>query len=169
MKKIINKHQKYDHCIGRKQNEDEIKKIFGKQREFGFEKLSQDFENKVLDLFNWEQGIQSMKEMVGHCLFEDSEFRAPKKSYSAELFNVYTKINNLKVLNINDENYNDKFDKLVNLFKTKKEVKYKDIAKELKLDENFKFKALDYYQAEYVDFKKDKKSEELKNTKMRVL
>ena len=159
--KIINEHQNYDHCIGRSQNEFEIKKIFEKQRKFGFDKLDNDFENEVLKLFNYEKETKSIKDMIGFCLFEKGEFRAPKESYSAELFNVYTKINNLKVLDTKDVDYDKKFNSLVELFKTKKEVKYKDIRKELKLDDNYKFKGLDYYQAEYVEFKKAKNSTEL--------
>ena len=163
--KIINEDGKYDHCIGRKQNEDELNKIFEKQKEFGCKGLSDNFRDEVIRLFSYEKEMQSMKEMVGHCPFEKTEYRAPKESYSAELFNVYTKINNLKVLDVNDAEYDEKFKELVNLFKETKDVKYKDIRKKLKLNDDFKFKGLDYYQAEYVEFKKEKGSDILKLSK----
>lgn len=166
--KIINEYQNYDHCIGRKQNEDELKKIFEKQKNFGFEKLSQDFEVEVLKLLNFEKEMKSMKDMIGYCLFESGEYRAPKESYSAELFNVYSKINNLKVLDLSKEDYNDKFDKLINLFKNKKEVKYIDIKKELSLDDEYKFKGLDYSRRESIEQNAKKQTkEEIENKKER--
>ncbi len=156
--KIINEHQNYEHCIGRKENENEIKKIFEKQRKFGLN-LSEEFEKNVIDIFDWEKGIQSMKKMVGYCLFKKGELRAPKESYSAELFNVYTKINNLKVLNPKDEKYNEKFDLLVKLFKEKRNVTYKDIRKELNLGNynDYKFKNLEYNNIYIIKLKKNKK------------
>lgn len=166
--KIINEYQNYDHCIGRKQNEDELKKIFEKQKNFGFEKLSQDFEVEVLKLLNFEKEMKSMKDMIGYCLFESGEYRAPKESYSAELFNVYSKINNLKVLDSSKEDYNDKFNKLINLFKNKKEVKYTDIKKELSLDDEYKFKGLDYSRRESIEQNAKKQTkEEIENKKER--
>ncbi|GMO61727.1 MAG: type II CRISPR RNA-guided endonuclease Cas9 [Rickettsiales bacterium] len=154
--KIKNTTGKYDHSIGRDTNKKEIEVIFEKQNI-----KDENFKNAVLECFDFQKEIQSMLGMVGNCEFEPEEKRAPKESYSAEIFNVYTKLNNLIRQN-KIEFEQTKFDNCVKLFTTQKDVKFKHIKEKLELSDDFKFDGLRYNEREYIKADGEKVSKYLK-------
>lgn len=126
----------YENSIPRDEIEREAKLIFEKQRTLGLaaatEKLQRDFEG-IAFRFREING-KNIEKMIGKCLFEKDEPRAPKNAPSAEFFVAWTKINNCHVRD-NDGKLRfltqEEKDAAFELLKNKKEVKYADIRKKL--------------------------------------
>ena len=91
-----NKERSYVHCVSRKMLEDEVHIILEKQREFGNEKLSKDFESRFCQIAFSQRPLQPS--MPGTCTFENGELRAPKNAFTSEMFAVLSKINNIYLL-----------------------------------------------------------------------
>lgn len=145
----------YSHTIERKLLEEEISILFAQQRELGNKQASKEFEEDFLEVFNrqrhYAEGDQIIK-LVGLCTFENSkngkvdELRAPKHSYSAQLFALLTKLVNLK---INEKGSLRRLtvkeiDKLKTLAQKNTKVTYKQARKELELGEHMTFTGLSY-------------------------
>lgn len=148
----------YKHSISRALIEKEAKVIFDNQRNFGAEFADIELEKEFLEIFNSQKeplNEDALRKMVGKCTFFPDEPRAPKASYSAELFVALTKIiNNIKTI---DPHFNERvlngseIETVLNeLFRVKAPT-YKSLRKALGLNDNEKFKFLDY--------KKDEKAE----------
>ncbi|MCK9225832.1 MAG: type II CRISPR RNA-guided endonuclease Cas9 [Candidatus Muirbacterium halophilum] len=96
-----NKLGNYNKCVSRQVLEQELITIINKQNKFGYIQFNESFKKEILDIFNWQKeslSEEDLKKMVGKCLFEKEEFRAPKNSYSAEIFRALQTLNNLKIL-----------------------------------------------------------------------
>lgn len=126
----------YDNCFYRKDLSDELEQILKTQQKLGNEKVSTEFIEKVLEIFNSQRNFDegpgngspySAKFEEGNCTFETEEKRAPKASYTFELFNAISKINNLKVNGIGLTL--EQKQALYEHIKEKKELKFKDIRK----------------------------------------
>ena len=93
----------YVNSIPRDEIMRETRLIFERQRSFGLSaasvELQSDFE-KIAFRFRPVAGIEKM---LGKCLFEKNEFRAPKNAPSAEFFVAWTKINNCSVYENNEK------------------------------------------------------------------
>lgn len=96
----------YANCFYRKDLSDELELILKSQAEFGNEKITSEFSEKVLEIFNAQRNFDegpgegspySAKFEEGNCAFEPDEKRAPKASFTFEFFSAISKINNLKV------------------------------------------------------------------------
>lgn len=143
----------YENSIPRDEIERETKLIFEKQRELGLtaatEKLQRDFEG-IAFRFREING-KKIEKMIGKCLFEKDEPRAPKNAPSAEFFVAWTKINNCRVVDKTD-NENKKRplsqaekDAVFELLKTQKEVKYAALRKLLfPKNQNIVFADIEY-------------------------
>ena len=149
-----NKAEDYSNSFVRANFEDEAKLILKIQKEFGL-KLSDEkinfllFGNEKEGNFN---GIFSQRpfmtselimKMRGKCSFEKSEFRAPKASYSFEMFRLAENLAHLRVV-INNEERNlteEEISKVIEKAKDIKVLKYQHIREVLgyKKDENFSF------------------------------
>ena len=104
----------YKKSIHRSLIADELTILFAKQRELGNPYAAEELENLILHKGNdiatsgilWKQkgalSPEDMMAMIGHCTFEQNEFRAPKESYTSERFILLNKLANM-VLSFDDE------------------------------------------------------------------
>lgn len=96
-----NKGGSYANSFARKLLDAELRTLFSHQRELGNPTTSAELEQAVLSLL-WAQQPpvtgKAMLEMVGKCTFEVDQYRAPKRSFSAEKFIWLSKLNNIKVI-----------------------------------------------------------------------
>ncbi len=142
-----NKRDDYKNSISRDLLEEEIKIIFEKQRSFGAEFANINFENEYLRIAFYQKPLQSMESMVGTCQFEKEEKRAPKASYTAEVFVAVQKLVNTKLitcdgitLDLNEE----QIEILLKSAHQKSKLSYKQARKELDLPDAILFKGLQY-------------------------
>lgn len=159
-----NKQGDYKHTILRKDLEAEVKILFDIQRKLGNEKLTQELEEKFLQIMlgqrsfdkgpgNQPDGTPSpyagdlIEKMVGTCTFEPEEKRASKYSYTAERFVALEKINHLKLINREGEVRalsGEEREMVLKLAYAQKQVKYAAVRKKLNLSEIYRFKGLNY-------------------------
>ena len=126
-----------------------------------FELIDKDFKNKYLEIYNSRRsyakgpggnspyGGDLIERMTGKCNF-DGNPRAPKRAFSSEIYVALTKLVNLKY-KVNDGEYIKLSEKeiknIIEKAKDKKIITYKDLAKEL--DGNIEFKDLSLSKKEY--------------------
>jgi len=143
-----NKKDDYNHSVSRDMLSDEVKIIFEKQLEFENDKATDIFKNKFIELFTKQNDFASVDTMVGYCTLEGKKYkRAPKAAYSSEEFVTLTKLINTKIIDENDkERYftQDELEKLIELCKLSQNPTYIKIRSTISLDDNSKFKTLDY-------------------------
>lgn len=144
----------YNNSIPREEIEKELKLIYNKQKSYQIfsEKLYEDFK-KIAFRF---RPVGSIEKMIGYCTLEKNEKRAPKEAPSSELFVALGKINNMS---INDNGTirfadSDERDKIINLLRTTKTVKYKTLSSKV-FSKNVQFRDIDYKKTQ----KKNKKGE----------
>ena len=89
----------YDRFVTRDLLREEVRKIFEVQRRLGNDKASEQLQKEYTELAFVQRPLQSSEHLVGTCTFEIGEKRAPKFSYSAELFVLWSKLNNTKIKN----------------------------------------------------------------------
>lgn len=157
-----NKRDDYKNSISRDLLEEEIKIIFEKQRNFGAEFANKDFENEYSRIAFYQRPLQSMERMVGTCQFEKEERRAPKASYTAEIFVAVQKLVNTKLITCDGITLDLDEEQIEILLKSahqKSKLSYKQARKELDLHEATLFKGLQYGKKT-----KDKKTGELVET-----
>ncbi len=139
---------------------DEINKVLNKQIEYGL--IDEKFKMKYLEIYNSRRsyakgpggnspyGGDLIEKMTGKCSF-DKLPRAPKMSFSSELFVVLTKLVNLKY-KVDNGIYisltEEEIKKIVALACDKKTVSYKDLVKTINKD-NIIFKNLSLSKSEY--------------------
>lgn len=152
-----NGNESYDNFIKRNWLREEIKIIFDAQRKFGNQKTTQELllefagtgdKSKVNTVEGdgiafFQRPLQSSEGLIGDCTFEKGEKRAPKFSYTAELFVLWSRLNNTKIkIQNGDERFltQDEKNKLVNLaHKNKGGVSYAQARKEIGLNESERF------------------------------
>lgn len=137
----------------------EINKVLDSQIKFGL--ITDDFKNQYLEIYNSRRsyakgpggnspyGGDLIERMTGKCNF-DGNPRAPKRAFSSEIYVALTKLVNLKY-KVNDGEYIKLSEKeiknIIEKAKDKKIITYKDLAKEL--DSNIEFKDLSLSKKEY--------------------
>ncbi|MCV6607293.1 MAG: type II CRISPR RNA-guided endonuclease Cas9, partial [Campylobacterales bacterium] len=137
----------YSFSISREMLEDEVNKLFEKQIAYENYFATENLKKEFLDLAFTQKGLASIEKMVGKCIFEKKEKRAPKRSLSGEEFVTLTEIINNKILEEGEERGLTKteIEKILDLCKQKKTVTYKAIRKELELPQSSLFKRVDYF------------------------
>lgn len=138
---------------------EEIGKVLDSQISFGL--IDKDFKNKYLEIYNSRRsyakgpggnspyGGDLIEKMTGKCNF-DGKPRAPKRAPSSELYVSLTKLVNLKYKKEDNEYTrltNEEIKEIIEKTKDKKIITYKDLAKEL--DGNIEFKDLALSKKEY--------------------
>ena len=146
-----NKSGTYRNSISRDLLQEEIRIIFEKQRGMNSAFATPELEKEFTEIAFKQNPIQSMLKMVGNCTFEKGEKRAPKNSYSAELFTALTKVNNLvlkpKTADTEDrELTKGEREKAIQLCHSNAKVTYKQLRKEISLPETWLFNAVNYSQ-----------------------
>lgn len=145
-----NKGSSYLNTLSRDILEQEIQVLFEKQREFNNPFSAADFEEKYLILFNKQKHYadkDQILKMVGKCSFLPEEYRAPRMSYTAERFNLLTKISNLRLVQKGHkiELEKEQRETLIGLaYKHSSGVTYKQIRKALSIPEDVYFAGLRY-------------------------
>ncbi|MCR4869519.1 MAG: type II CRISPR RNA-guided endonuclease Cas9 [Lachnospiraceae bacterium] len=159
-----NKSGNYQHTVKRSMLEDEVHIIFEKQRSFGNEKLTEEFEKNFLEIMlrqrSYDDGpgkqangqaspyaIGSFAQMAGDCSLEKGEKRAPKASFTSELFVALQKINHLRLRDQDGviHSLTDEQRELVlTLLFSNKEIKYVTIRSKLHLPTEYRFVGLNY-------------------------
>lgn len=162
-----NKGGNYRTTVAREEIANEALLILEKQASFGNLQLTEDFRNKYLSILtsqrNFDEGPggnspyggNQIENMIGFCTFEKDEPRAAKACYSFEYFNLLQKINHLRLI-VNGENIsldNQQRHKLIVLAKSKTDINYTHIRKELCLTERTLFNGLNY-DADILDVEK---------------
>lgn len=157
-----NKGGEYTHVIARGELEKEIRLIFEKQREFGNRFATLENEEAYLQIWSSQRPFASKDDIlkkIGHCTLEKSEKRAPKASYAFERFRALDKLNRLRILSKerpNSKLTNEERELALNALFNKKEIKYKDLRKLLKLDDSERFNELYYDRSKALNKNEDK-------------
>lgn len=146
----------YDRFVTRELLREEVRKIFEAQRGFGNEKATPELllayagdgdpkkRNTVEGdgIAFYQKPLQSSEHLVGFCTFEEGEKRAPKFSYTGEMFVLWSKLNHTKV---RDKAGNeraltpDEKNRLAEKAHVLKSVSYKQARKELDLPDDERF------------------------------
>ncbi|HDZ5066212.1 TPA: type II CRISPR RNA-guided endonuclease Cas9 [Campylobacter jejuni] len=140
---VRNKKESYERCIAQSFLKDELKLIFQKQREFGFN-FSKKFEEEVLSVAFYKRALKDFSHLVGNCSFFVDEKRAPKNSPLAFEFVALTRIINLlNNLNKNNEETSytkDDLNALLSEVLKNGTLTYKQTKKILGLSDDYEFK-----------------------------
>ena len=170
--KIKNRPGDYKISVTNEMYLEEINMVLDSQISFGL--IDKSFKNKYLEIYNSRRhysegpgyyyeydetgnrivkrspyGGNLIEKMTGKCKF-DGNPRAPKRAPSSELYVSLTKLVNLKYKKENSEYTrltNKEIKEIIEKAKTKKIITYKDLAKEL--DGNIEFKDLSLSKNEY--------------------
>ncbi len=155
--KVRNKGGSYDHTFLRDDLLTEIKLILGKQIELGV--IPQAFADKYESIFSSQRSFDegpgkggpkdnkySGTFAVGKCSFEKNEDRAPKSCYTVEYTIALEKLNNLRLVKRGEsaELTTEQREIVISEIKQKKELKYTQLRKLLKIDESLRFNLLSY-------------------------
>lgn len=140
-----NSPDKYTNSIPREAIEDETRKLFEAQQTYGIftQKLYDDFCRVA---FRYRP-VGNITAMVGNCIFEPKEKRAPKMAPSAELFVALGRINNTKIKDLTQEREltTPEREAILQLLYEMKELKYSTIHRKVFADaKTLRFKALNY-------------------------
>ncbi|HDZ4932777.1 TPA: type II CRISPR RNA-guided endonuclease Cas9 [Campylobacter jejuni] len=137
---VRNKKESYERCIAQSFLKDELKLIFQKQREFGFN-FSKKFEEEVLSVAFYKRALKDFSHLVGNCSFFVDEKRAPKNSPLAFEFVALTRIVNLlNNLNKNNSYIKDDLNALLSEVLKNGTLTYKQTKKILGLSDDYEFK-----------------------------
>ena len=91
-----NKEGSYSHSVARSMLEEEVTLLLSKQRTFGNTRFSEAFEKEFKEIAFEQRPLRPS--VPGKCTFEPAEDRAPKHSYTAEMFAALSKINHIRIL-----------------------------------------------------------------------
>ncbi len=159
-----NKAGNYQHMILRSMIEEEVHYIFERQRQLGSTYASNDFEKKYTEILTSQRSfdlgpgkqadgnpspyaISGFGDRVGLCEFEKDEKRAPRATFTAELFVALQRINNLRIScddgsyrNLNEEEREILRKELL----SRKEITYTRVRSILGLSEQQRFNLINY-------------------------
>lgn len=153
-----NKGGQYIATITRDMTEDEARKIFAAQRNFGADFAGAELEEAYLEILlsqrsfdegpggNSPYGGSQIGKMIGKCTFEEGELRAAKASYSFEYFTLLQKINHIRIPRGGESRplTGEERKKLVELAHKTENLNYWQIRKELGLTPEERFNTLRY-------------------------
>lgn len=141
-----NKAGNYNKSISRALLEKEIETIFETQRRLGSEIAGKEIENGYKEIAFYQRPLKTI-EIKTPCPFEPEEKRAPKCAYTSEIFITLNKLVNLRLINsVGDTRFltSLEIEDAVNLARRLTTVKYKQLRKELGIEEDIKFLSLNY-------------------------
>jgi CRISPR-associated endonuclease Csn1 len=96
-----NKSGSYDNSFARTLIESELRLLFERQRDLGNTHAHASLQEAVLSLFTFQKEAitgDALMARVERCTFEPTEYRAPKRSFSAERFIWLGKLNHLRIV-----------------------------------------------------------------------
>lgn len=154
----------YEHTVGRKELEEEIKKIIESQKKMGFsienspdfslDKFAEKFLEIMLGQRSFADGPargpyagNQVEKMRGMCTFEKGEKRCAKACFTFEKFQVLQNLSNLRLQlpgagswKLSEEQRNQLYKEALK----RKKLKYKQVRKLLDIDESVGFNTLTY-------------------------
>lgn len=153
-------------CVSRDILVKEIELLFEKQKEFGNNFATDENKEKYLDIFlsqrNFDEGPGKGSQYTGShdvkkCEIYRDEDVAAKGTYTSEWATIYQKINNLSIICGGDRRRlsNEERQIAVELAKKVDKVSYKAFRKAIKLDDDYRFSALNYSEKKKSDKKKN--------------
>lgn len=165
-KPVHNKGGDYSMCVSRDILVKEIELLFEKQKEFGNNFATDENKEKYLDIFlsqrNFDEGPGKGSQYTGShdvkkCEIYRDEDVAAKGTYTSEWATIYQKINNLSIICGGDRRHlsNEERQIAVELVKKVDKVSYKSFRKAIKLDDDYRFSALNYSEKKKSDKKKN--------------
>lgn len=165
-KPVHNKGGDYSMCVSRDILVKEIELLFEKQKEFGNNFATDENKEKYLDIFlsqrNFDEGPGKGSQYTGShdvkkCEIYRDENVAAKGTYTSEWATIYQKINNLSIICGGDRRRlsNEERQIAVELAKKVEKVTYKAFRKAIKLDDDYRFSALNYSEKKKSDKKKN--------------
>lgn len=154
-KPVHNKGGDYSMCVSRDILVKEIELLFEKQKEFGNNFATDKNKEKYLDIFlsqrNFDEGPGKGSQYTGShdvkkCEIYRDEDVAAKGTYTSEWATIYQKINNLSIICGGDRRRlsNEERQIAVELAQKVEKVTYKAFRKAIKLDDDYRFSALNY-------------------------
>lgn len=156
-----NKQDNYSHTVDRNSVEEEAKMIFASQRAKQAVFASEEIETKYLEILLGQRSYASgpacgpysgnqVQRMRGTCTFEKGEERAAKASYSFQLFNLFQKINHIRIIHSGETRPLDDDERQIvyDLAHKKAELNYADIRKYLELPDDAVFVGINYKDVE---------------------
>lgn len=167
-KPVHNKGGDYSMCVSRDILVKEIELLFEKQKEFGNNFATDENKEKYLDIFlsqrNFDEGPGKGSQYTGShdvkkCEIYRDEDVAAKGTYTSEWATIYQKINNLSIICGGDRRRlsNEERQIAVELAKKVEKVTYKAFRKAIKLDDDYRFSALNYSEKKKSDKKKNER------------
>lgn len=165
-KPVHNKGGDYSMCVSRDILVKEIELLFEKQKEFCNNFATDKNKEKYLDIFlsqrNFDEGPGKGSQYTGShdvkkCEIYRDEDVAAKGTYTSEWATIYQKINNLSIICGGDRRRlsNEERQIAVELAKKVDKVTYKAFRKAIKLDDDYRFSALNYSEKKKSDKKKN--------------
>lgn len=165
-KPVHNKGGDYSMCVSRDILVKEIELLFEKQKEFGNNFATDENKEKYLNIFlsqrNFDEGPGKGSQYTGShdvkkCEIYRDEDVAAKGTYTSEWATIYQKINNLSIICGGDRRRlsNEERQIAVELAKKVDKVSYKAFRKAIKLDDDYRFSALNYSEKKKSDKKKN--------------
>lgn len=159
-----NKGGTYRFTVSRSMLKEEVQTLFKKQRELGQTFAGEDLEDEYISIFsaqrNFDEGPganspyagDQIEKMIGDCTFEDGkndrppQKRAPKASYAFMAFNLWQKINHIRVNSKGIERSleTEEKNKIAGLAWTKENITYHDLRQIAGLDEETRFSEVTY-------------------------
>lgn len=148
-----NKAESYKISFDRSDYCAEIKQIFNAQRELGSQYATKEFEDRFFEIYlsqrafdegpggNSVYGGNQILKMLGKCTFEKDEYRAVKKCFSSEYFNLLSKVNTIKIVSGSDRTFlsREQRETIIKLAFDKKNLTYLSLRKSLKLSDDERF------------------------------
>lgn len=132
----------YDNFVLRDLLRHEIRRIFDQQRRLGNTRAAQALETAYAETAFYQRPLRSSEHLIGYCFLEPAEKRAPRFSYTAELFVLWSRLNNSK---IKDKAGNERFltqdekQRLANKAHSLSKFSYTQARKELGLSDDERF------------------------------
>ena len=159
-----NKGGTYRFTVSRSMLKEEVQTLFKTQRELGQTFAGEDLEDEYISIFsaqrNFDEGPganspyagDQIEKMIGDCTFEDGkngrppQKRAPKASYAFMAFNLWQKINHIRVNSKGIERSleTEEKNKIAGLAWTKENITYYDLRQITGLDEETRFSGVTY-------------------------
>lgn len=99
--KPLNKHLGYERTVTQDLLRDEVGEIFECQATLGQNKATTPLKEEFLRIAFHRRPLKSSLDLVGYCSLEPTQKRAPKMAYHAELFVLWSRLNNLRLEPLN--------------------------------------------------------------------
>lgn len=166
--KVRNGNGQYDHTPLRKFLSEEVDKLFEIQRGLGNPLANQDIQEKYKQTAFYQRPLQSSAKLVGLCEHERGEKRAPKNSFSGEMFVLYSRLRALKILDAKRGDSTltpiDEQKILEHIF-THEKTTFAQLRKLLNIAESARFNLVSYRQTKKEKEEKEEKKEKKEKEK----